>query len=50
MMYALMRTLDEVRSVLPSPYDFSPVAAVQFVRRVSDILQAEERPDFAPFE
>ena len=50
MMYARMRTFDEVRSLLPSPYDFSPAAAVQFVRRVSDILQAEERPDFAPFE
>jgi len=48
MMY--MRTLDEIRSLLPSPYDFSPAAAVQFVQRVSYFLQAEQRPDFAAFE
>jgi len=45
-----MRTLDEVRSLLPSPYDFSPAAAVQFVQRVSYFLQAEQHPDFAAFE
>ena len=50
MLYSRMRTLDDIRSLMPTPHDFSPAAAVQFVRRVSELLQEEQRPDFAPFE